>query len=187
VDSAIVLAWVVRECDADVALDLLDRVYVHKGVAPRLWRLEIANGLLSATRQRRLKSDQIAQVVANITEIPIEIDRRGDDLAWTRVVALAERHGLTAYDAAYLELATRRGCVIATLDRALAKAAANEGVLVLSTALSPLPWSIRNSGFRDLNSASPSMECRQAISRKSFTHADLHSRTDHYSPQRPRR
>jgi predicted nucleic acid-binding protein len=132
-DSAIVLAWVLRERDADAAMEILDQVFASGGVVPSLWRYEVGNGILSAVRQRRVKAGQIEKVVANLAEIPVEVDRRGEDLAWTRILALAQRHALTAYDAAYLELATRRGLMMATLDRALAKAAASEGILTLPT------------------------------------------------------
>ncbi len=49
-----------------------------------------------------------------------------------QVSVLADRHGLTTYDAAYLELALRRKLGLVTLDRDLADAAASEGVLVQS-------------------------------------------------------
>ena len=40
-------------------------------------------------------------------------------LAWSKTLALAESFGLSVYDAAYLELALRRGLPLATLDSAL--------------------------------------------------------------------
>jgi predicted nucleic acid-binding protein len=43
-------------------------------------------------------------------------------------MALARRHRLTVYDAAYLELALREVVPLATLDQALAAAAQAEGV-----------------------------------------------------------
>lgn len=45
-----------------------------------------------------------------------------------RADEIAARHALTVYDACYLELAIARECVLATFDRALAEAAAREGV-----------------------------------------------------------
>jgi predicted nucleic acid-binding protein len=45
-----------------------------------------------------------------------------------RLLALARRHGLTVYDAAYLELALREGLDLATLDTELADAARAEGM-----------------------------------------------------------
>jgi len=48
--------------------------------------------------------------------------------ALTYAWPLAAQHGLTTYDAAYLELAIRRGLPLATLDVSLARAARAEGV-----------------------------------------------------------
>ncbi|MCF6370567.1 PIN domain-containing protein [Rhizobium halophilum] len=44
------------------------------------------------------------------------------------ILTLAERHSLTAYDAAYLALALERQLPLATLDRKLTKAAQSEGL-----------------------------------------------------------
>ena len=50
-----------------------------------------------------------------------------------RVIStLAERHGLSTYDAAYLELALREGLGLITLDRTLAQAASAAGIAVQS-------------------------------------------------------
>ena len=44
---------------------------------------------------------------------------------------LGEAHGLTAYDAMYLDLAIRLGADLATLDAALRRAALAEGIVVV--------------------------------------------------------
>jgi predicted nucleic acid-binding protein len=48
-----------------------------------------------------------------------------------RQLALARSHRLTSYDAAYLELALRRGLPLASRDQALQAAARAEGVPLL--------------------------------------------------------
>lgn len=48
------------------------------------------------------------------------------------VFALAERHNLTVYDAAYLDLPIRRALPLATLDTALIRAAGQAGVTLVS-------------------------------------------------------
>jgi predicted nucleic acid-binding protein len=63
-----------------------------------------------------------------IEKLPIEIDRGADE---TRLLALARKHRLTVYDAAYLELSLREGLPLATLDSKLARAAEMEGLAVL--------------------------------------------------------
>jgi predicted nucleic acid-binding protein len=131
VDGAITLAWALAdELDSD-SLDILERVARHGAVVPGIWSLEVGNGMLSAVRQKRIKFEQVKTILADISELPIVIDRRTHELAWGRVMSLAQRHVLTTYDAAYLELAIRTESALATLDKALAKAAEGEGVLVL--------------------------------------------------------
>jgi predicted nucleic acid-binding protein len=60
-----------------------------------------------------------------MTELPLASDLDPD---LDRAMELAERHGLTFYDALYLELALRRDAPLATLDAALQRAAKSEGL-----------------------------------------------------------
>lgn len=64
----------------------------------------------------------------NKPPMAIEIDRGTIAHAWSEVVRLSDLYGLTPYDAAYLELALRRNLPLATLDRALQRAAIQAGV-----------------------------------------------------------
>lgn len=97
-------------------------------VVPSLWRLEVANGLLGAVRRGRLAVERRDALLEALLEMDIAIDAETDLHAWSGTVRLAEAHGLTAYDAAYLELAQRRRLPLATLDAALAQAAREAGV-----------------------------------------------------------
>jgi predicted nucleic acid-binding protein len=63
--------------------------------------------------------------------IPVKVDAEADRQAWSAALHLAERHGLTVYDASYLEIASRRKIPLATLDRQLRAAAASDGVQLL--------------------------------------------------------
>jgi len=69
--------------------------------------------------------------LADLALFPISVDPETDRQAWGPTVRLAERHRLTLYDAAYLELAQRRGLPLATLDTELRNAASTEGVILL--------------------------------------------------------
>jgi predicted nucleic acid-binding protein len=66
-----------------------------------------------------------------IALFPIHLDLETDRQAWDATARLAERHRLTLYDAAYLELALRLGLPLATLDRELRATASGEKVKVL--------------------------------------------------------
>lgn len=94
---------------------------------PAHWWFELRNVLLVGERRRRLVRRQIGRFLALLQELDIDEDRRPDEVT---AFDLARRHGLTFYDAAYLELALRHGA-IATLDEALVKAASAEGAMVV--------------------------------------------------------
>jgi predicted nucleic acid-binding protein len=69
--------------------------------------------------------------LADLTVLPVSIDAETDRQAWGTTVRLAAQHRLTVYDAAYLELAQRRGVPLATLDTELRNAASAEGLILL--------------------------------------------------------
>ena len=74
--------------------------------------------------------------LADLALLPISLDPETDRQAWGATVRLAEQHKLTVYDAAYLELAQRRGVPLATLDKELRRAAGAEGVMLLGKSTS---------------------------------------------------
>jgi len=71
--------------------------------------------------------------LAELSDLPIAIDRLTNRQAWSATLQLCDRFGLTPYDAAYLELARRRGLPLATLDGELVRAAQAENVSLLGT------------------------------------------------------
>lgn len=118
------------ETTPELASALGDRLAEHPNLVPAHWHLEIASLLLKAQRQRRISTLAIALEILGGWRI--EIDREGAASAWTETLALAQEHRLTAYDAAYLELAVRRRAALASVDGALVKAARGIGVDVLT-------------------------------------------------------
>jgi predicted nucleic acid-binding protein len=95
-----------------------------------LWKLEVANGLAIAIRRRRIDVNYRDSARIQLAALPIVVDLETSTFAWTTTLQLADRFELTPYDASYLELAQRRKLPLATLDRALRKAALTTGVLV---------------------------------------------------------
>lgn len=69
--------------------------------------------------------------LADLALLPIRVDPETDDHAWSATLRLANFHKIPIYDAAYLELAQRKGLPLATLDQDLARAARLELVVVL--------------------------------------------------------
>lgn len=132
VDCSVAMAWVLKDEATLVTDQLLDRF--GSGVTayvPSQWRWEVSNVLLSAERKKRLTKAEAHAHLAHLDELPIECDAASPTQAWNTTHALAQRHRLTSYDAAYLELAIRRGIPLASLDSALRAAAKLEKVAVL--------------------------------------------------------
>jgi predicted nucleic acid-binding protein len=98
---------------------------------PGLWKLEVANILEMGARRGRHDTAFRNSTLADLALLPISIDAETDRQAWGATLQLAERHRLTLYDAAYLELALRRGLPLASLDSELRGAAKAEGVVLL--------------------------------------------------------
>jgi predicted nucleic acid-binding protein len=95
------------------------------------WSLEVTNVLLGAERAKKRTEADSAQFLALLEKLPMEIDTETHLRASSTIASLARKHSLTSYDAAYLELAMRRGIPLATLDKELRKAAKAEGVSLL--------------------------------------------------------
>jgi predicted nucleic acid-binding protein len=98
---------------------------------PCHWWIEIANGLLMAERRKRLTRAAASEAVGFIRSFPVTVDLETGSRAAGETTALARQYNLTIYDAAYLELALRHGSILATADKALAKAAEAVGIELL--------------------------------------------------------
>lgn len=106
----------------EMAFDTVARVETR---APSLLCYEIRAALLVSERRNRITEAMSLAFLRNLALLPIRLEAAGDDAS---LMALARKRKLTVYDAAYLELAKREGLPLATLDRALEKAAVAEGV-----------------------------------------------------------
>jgi len=97
---------------------------------PVLWWYEIANALASARRRGRVTAADHARLLELYRTLPVKTDALFADRAFTESSRTAAASGLSAYDAAYLELAARRGLGLATLDDRLADTAVELGLPV---------------------------------------------------------
>lgn len=132
-DSSITLAWLMPDEQTSAAQSVLDRVVASRAWVPSLWRLEVANSLHMAVKRRRIDPTFRDDSLADLASLNIHIDPDTGSFAWTNTLKLADAHGLTLYDAAYLELAKRLSLPLATLDGDLRKAAIASGVPLLGT------------------------------------------------------
>jgi len=132
VDASAALAWCFEDEASGWTDGLLERLRQgDRIVVPAHWPTEILNGLLVASRRKRIKTGQPALFWDELARLPIETEPALTAIQAKAVLAMGEKHGLTMYDAAYLELAHRRELSLATLDTDLRKAAEVEGVALL--------------------------------------------------------
>ena len=82
-------------------------------------------------KKPRIGEKDATAFLAMLMGAPIRIDPQTIGNAWVATIQLAIKHKLSAYDAAYLELALRLQCDLATLDRELQTAALAEGLTVI--------------------------------------------------------
>jgi predicted nucleic acid-binding protein len=134
IDAASVLAWCFEDESGPEADALIEKAATEGATVPALWSLEIANGLAMGERRGRIKPAESAAFVALIEELPVVRDEATGARALHETMSLAREHGLTAYDAAYLELAMRLSLPLATDDRSLRVAAQRIGVALLRSA-----------------------------------------------------
>ena len=105
-------------------LRLIPRHHCH---VPLMWQYEVRNSILVAERRGRISRLDADSRFNQWNQLPFETDSAPDfDVA----MALARRHGLSYYDAIYIELAVWLDAALATLDQAMMRAAEAEGVPV---------------------------------------------------------
>lgn len=127
-DCSVALAWCFHD-EADPYADSIAARFPRvQAVVPAIWPLEVANALLMGERRKRSTSVDTAHWLAFLNALPITIADETATHLWNDILNLARGQNLSAYDAAYLELALRQGLPLATLDDKLKAAAAVVGV-----------------------------------------------------------
>lgn len=128
IDASAAASWVFHDEENEWSLNLQDRLRVDSAFAPWLWFYEVRNVLLGGERRRRITEAQSDALLRNLELLPIELRPPGDSF---KTLTMARKYRLTFYDAAYLELAQREACPLATLDKDLARAARKVGIELL--------------------------------------------------------
>ena len=130
IDASVTMPWFFPDEATTFTEELLDSLGNQELWVPTLWVLECTNVLQSAQRRRRIDATRRAEVAGQLSELPVRLDPQMPD--FVGLDRLASTHGLSAYDAAYLELALRRSLVLVSLDDRLIAAARGLGHPVLS-------------------------------------------------------
>jgi len=129
IDASVAIAWCLRNeegtPEADVAMN---RTSFERVIVPGIFWDEIRNVLVVAERKGRTRQGDPERHLKRLRGLRFVTDNDQND---RQTIDLARRHGLSGYDAAYLETAKRRGVKLATLDGKLAKAAVNQGISIV--------------------------------------------------------
>lgn len=128
IDASVAVAWFVPSQANTYADRIARRARREALVVPSLWEAEFANVMAVLQRRRVLARHDVASIFAKVQRLDLAVDR--ETAAAQELFAIAERHGISAYDAAYLELAVRRGIPVATRDAQLMRAAREAGILL---------------------------------------------------------
>lgn len=141
-DCSVAISWCLPdETDtyADAVLSLLTQPEnIVEAIVPSIWSLELANTLLISERRGRVSSEQRQEILDLMEALPIQVDALTASQALGATFQFGKDYNLAAYDAAYLELAVRRGLPLATLDQRLAEAAIACGVFLADPKLENL-------------------------------------------------
>ena len=122
-DNSIVMTWCFEDEISSYAESILDSLESSTAKVPSIWPLEVGNVLLVAERRKRLSEADSARFLTLLNALPIQVEQETPERMTREILFLARELKLSTYDASYLDLAMREGLPLATLDKALRKAA----------------------------------------------------------------
>ena len=122
-DRSIPACWALQDEEDPRAETAFARIKSDEAVVPNLWWFEIRNILIVNERRKRITESDTGVFLRDLAGLRVRVDREPEESV---VLRLARRHGLSVYDASYLELALREAIPLATLDAQLTSAARAE-------------------------------------------------------------
>jgi predicted nucleic acid-binding protein len=130
IDASVALAW----CFPDEASDYADSVLLalenETAIVPAIWAVELANALLVGERRKRIHQPEVRRFVELVMGLSVVQDGQASANTVSNIVPLGREYNLSAYDAAYLDVAVRHEIPLATLDHALRKACTTAGIKI---------------------------------------------------------
>ncbi|HKE00140.1 MAG TPA: type II toxin-antitoxin system VapC family toxin [Planctomycetota bacterium] len=130
-DASLALSWCFSDEATAASRRIQDRLESETAVVPGLWFLEVANVLALAERRKKLTAAATAELVTLFGAFDLEVDDEASGRAFGHLLPICRAHGLSAYDAVYLDLALRRRLPLATLDDELRSAGRKLGLDLL--------------------------------------------------------
>ena len=128
------MTWCFEDEASALSEAVLERLARDTALVPAIWPFEVANVLVTAARRKRLTEAKSAGFLGLLAQLPIMIVENNLLHLANASLAVARLRGVTAYDAAYIELAMREAVPLATCDKTLARAATTAGVELVAAA-----------------------------------------------------
>jgi predicted nucleic acid-binding protein len=129
-DSSVTMSWCFEDELDPYAERVLDSLNDREALVPEHWKLEVANAMLTGTREGRLDEAQAERFLDRLLKLPITIS--DSPISVEAAFSVGREYKLVSYDAAYLHLARREGIPLATNDRPLRRAARQARVPLFS-------------------------------------------------------
>jgi predicted nucleic acid-binding protein len=129
-DASVTLSWYFEGESSAYADGIAEQFPAVQAIVPAVWPLEVANAVLMGERRKRGSVMTAAQFAASLAALPIAVDEAMLNCVFNEILAIARGQNLSVYDASYLELATRSGLPLASLDNKLRAAADALGVRI---------------------------------------------------------
>jgi predicted nucleic acid-binding protein len=127
-DASMTMSWCFADEITPYSHSLLNALSESYAEVPALWLFEVINVLAVAERKKRITELGAQEFLQTLAGLDIRIEPASATKNGETLLSLTRLYGLTAYDAAYLELAKRKGLPLATLDHDLIAAAAQYGI-----------------------------------------------------------
>jgi len=130
-DASLIIAHVLGESTIAVDSSIFDTLKGDRVTVPAHWSAEVASALTNNARRGRLSRADITLVLKQIDAFDIEFAKPPSVEEMSNLIAFATEQQLTAYDAAYVMLASGLGAKLATLDKAMRRVAGGFHIDVL--------------------------------------------------------
>lgn len=128
-DCSVAMSWCFEDENSHISRDLLLSLRNQSAIVPSIWNIEVCNVLYSAEKKGRIKKQDTLQFIEFLNALPIEADSSKNNLLNSEIITLCRNYSLSAYDAAYLELALRYSVPLYSFDKLLCHAAHQCGIL----------------------------------------------------------
>jgi predicted nucleic acid-binding protein len=127
-DCSVAMSWFFEDEISSAGQEAFQALRDSEALVPAIWPFEIGNSLAVAERRRRCTPADSASFLRLLSSLPIRVEAAPTGRAMDTVLSVARESGLSAYDAAYLDLAMREGLPLSTHDKRLRDASQRLGV-----------------------------------------------------------